>query len=197
MNITLYPLHDYNNGILSPFTIELDGLDEDEYRTEINNGIYEHSQTGNVISSKCAICDHVHIAATPETCDECGSKNLETKATNEEWIVCDSEDVPSEYVGEYDLCGDFWKYNEFMQQTDLDPEIVAAGVYLGIDLDNIEEAYQGQYKDDEDFSQELAEEIGAIDKDASWPNDCIDWERAAREIMMDYCEHEGYYFRNF
>lgn len=196
MNITLYPLHDYNNGILSPFTIELDGLDEDDYRTEINNGLYEYSKTGNVISSKCNGCGFVHIAATPETCDYCGSEDLETKATNEEWIVCDSEDVPSEYVGEYDLSSDFWNYNEFIKQTHLDPEIVAAGVYLGIDLDNIEEAYQGQYKDDEDFAQELAEEIGAIDNNASWPNYCIDWERAARDIMMDYCEHEGYYFRN-
>jgi hypothetical protein len=37
-----------------------------------------------------------------------------------------------------------------------------------------------------DYAQELAEDIGAINADAKWPNDCIDWEQAARELRMDY-----------
>jgi hypothetical protein len=42
----------------------------------------------------------------------------------------------------------------------------------------------------EDYARELAEDIGAINKDATWPNDCIDWERAARELQMDYTSVE-------
>jgi len=38
----------------------------------------------------------------------------------------------------------------------------------------------------EDYAQELAEDIGAIDPEASWPYTCIDWERAARELKYDY-----------
>lgn len=38
----------------------------------------------------------------------------------------------------------------------------------------------------EDYAQQLAEDIGAINEDAHWPNDCIDWERAADELKMDY-----------
>lgn len=37
-----------------------------------------------------------------------------------------------------------------------------------------------------EYAQELAEDIGAINPNASWPNDCIDWERAARELRYDY-----------
>lgn len=37
-----------------------------------------------------------------------------------------------------------------------------------------------------DFAMELAEDIGAIDKDGKWPNTCIDWDQAARELRMDY-----------
>ena len=37
-----------------------------------------------------------------------------------------------------------------------------------------------------EYAQELADDIGAINSDESWPNDCIDWERAARELQMDY-----------
>lgn len=38
----------------------------------------------------------------------------------------------------------------------------------------------------EDYAQQLAEDIGAISNDHQWPNYCIDWERAARELQMDY-----------
>jgi antirestriction protein len=38
----------------------------------------------------------------------------------------------------------------------------------------------------EDYAQELAEDIGAIKGDESWPANCIDWEQAARELQMDY-----------
>lgn len=36
------------------------------------------------------------------------------------------------------------------------------------------------------YAQELAEEIGAIPPDNQWPLYCIDWERAARELRVDY-----------
>lgn len=38
----------------------------------------------------------------------------------------------------------------------------------------------------EDYARDLAEDIGAINKDASWPNTCIDWEQAASELQADY-----------
>src|SRR5262245_56158343 len=37
-----------------------------------------------------------------------------------------------------------------------------------------------------DYARDLAEDIGAIDAEASWPLHCIDWEWAARELQMDY-----------
>ncbi len=38
----------------------------------------------------------------------------------------------------------------------------------------------------QDYAQELAEDTGAVNRDATWPNNCIDWEQAARELRMDY-----------
>lgn len=37
-----------------------------------------------------------------------------------------------------------------------------------------------------DYAQELADDIGAIDRDAGWPTAYIDWEAAARALQMDY-----------
>ena len=51
----------------------------------------------------------------------------------------------------------------------------------------------------EEYAQEFAEDIGAIDKEWRWPATCIDWEKAARELQMDYpsVEVEGttYWYR--
>lgn len=39
----------------------------------------------------------------------------------------------------------------------------------------------------ETYARELAEDIGAISGDERWPATCIDWERAASKLQMDYC----------
>lgn len=38
----------------------------------------------------------------------------------------------------------------------------------------------------EDYARELADDIGAVDKNAGWPTRCIDWEQAAAELAQDY-----------
>ena len=56
----------------------------------------------------------------------------------------------------------------------------------------ISDKYIGQYKSDEDYARGYADDQG-VDT-SKWPYDCIDWERAAREIMYDVSESNGYYF---
>lgn len=77
-----------------------------------------------------------------------------------------------------------------------DIEVIDAGLKAGVDIDNIDEAYQGEYKSDADFAEETAEQLGYLDGKNSWPHNCIDWDQAAKDLMMDYCEENGYYFRN-
>ena len=36
------------------------------------------------------------------------------------------------------------------------------------------------------YAMQLAEDIGAIDRNAVWPNTYIDWDQAASELQMDY-----------
>ena len=38
----------------------------------------------------------------------------------------------------------------------------------------------------EDYAEQFAEDIGAINRDASWPLTYIDWERAAAALRQDY-----------
>jgi len=62
--------------------------------------------------------------------------------------------------------------------------------------DGFEDSYQGEFDSDADFARELAEDLGEIPPELPWPIRCIDWEQAASELMYDYFEQDGYYFRN-
>ena len=85
-----------------------------------------------------------------------------------------------------------------------DDEVIEAYINLGItaskdpeDIANeIDEAYNGSYKDDEDFAQDMADQLGAMNSSDQWPYTCIDWTYAAQELMYDYSEDGGHYFRN-
>jgi soluble cytochrome b562 len=53
--------------------------------------------------------------------------------------------------------------------------------------------------DFEDYARELAEDLGAIERNASWPNNHIDWEAAAEALAQDYTivsyQGDDYYAR--
>ena len=50
-----------------------------------------------------------------------------------------------------------------------------------------------------EYAQELADDIGATDRNAAWPLNCIDWEEAASDLQIDYTtvEFDGvtYWYR--
>lgn len=52
----------------------------------------------------------------------------------------------------------------------------------------------------QDYAIEFAEDIGVIDRDASWPNNYIDWERAADALQSDYScvevDGETYWYKD-
>jgi antirestriction protein len=88
---------------------------------------------------------------------------------------------------------------EMAEKNGLDEEINQA--YINIvgekyaTAEECEEAYSGRHDSNEDFVQELLEGTGTLPKDLP----CyihIDWKGTARDIMMDYSEENGYYFRN-
>jgi hypothetical protein len=52
----------------------------------------------------------------------------------------------------------------------------------------------------EEYAQQTAEDIGAIDPNANWPLNCIDWKEAADQLKQDYStidfDGETYYIRS-
>jgi hypothetical protein len=67
------------------------------------------------------------------------------------------------------------------------------------DLESEAEGYAGDWRHGEslirdsyfeDYARELASDLGLLQKGASWPYTCIDWEQAASELQQDYTSVE-------
>ena len=62
--------------------------------------------------------------------------------------------------------------------------------------DSIEDAYEGKHSSEEEFAQQYADDI-CDSQPSEWPQNCIDWEQAARELFYDYwMSDDGHVFRN-
>ena len=70
-------------------------------------------------------------------------------------------------VRNYGLEGDFNLMGSFVHSPGYGAELISSDNWV-------------------EYAQQLAEEVGAIDKNTSWPNNCIDWEKAANELASDY-----------
>ena len=121
----------------------------------------------------------------------------------EEIMITDFEGFPKAF---YDECMDFeplFEYFERASSCGYDLEIVEAFTKLGnykvedVDkfFDALEESYSGEFDTDKQFAYHMADECEQLELNLSWPHTCIDWEQAARELMYDYYEQDGHYFR--
>jgi len=170
--------------------------------TQIYVGTYAKYNNGDLTGEWFDICNY----SSAEALLDAFSDFFETGSMDVEWMIQDMEEHAEALGVEESMSLEDWEqvYEalEALEASHLDIEVVQAyckNTGEPINSDSIreaEEAYQGTYDSDEDFAQDLAEQIGAINYDTSWPNNCIDWELAARELMYDYFEMDGHYFRN-
>jgi antirestriction protein len=112
-----------------------------------------------------------------------------------EFMFQDFENFPEQYYSESGIDAELW---EFLALDDDDRAMFEAYQEAGLSgsIDDAREAYSGQFNNDIDFTMELLESCGDIPRDMpSYIH--IDWESTARDIMYDYSEANGYYFRNF
>lgn len=88
-----------------------------------------------------------------------------------------------------------------MDSSDLDM-VIAYTSNVGVNgsfedmLSEAQDCYQGQYDSDADFAQETLQDCGYLEDLPSFIECHIDWDGVARDLMMDYFEVNGHYFRN-
>jgi len=120
----------------------------------------------------------------------------ETGSLCEEFILGDTEDLPACYVGEFGLDSELFDFISLVDDGE-EVDMLVAGLSLGIPLNRIQEAYQGQARNDEDFIREHLEETGFLNGVPDHIVGYIDWESVTRDYMInDFSEADGYYFSN-
>lgn len=151
----------------------------------------QNTKTKDILTSEIDVIDY-------PSKDEVLEQILEEHETedSEDWELTDDIETDEDIHQNYKDIENIFEYAEAYNESSYDLDVINAAIECGIDFDNIDESYNGKHDDDEDFAQQIAEDIGAIDKNAGWPNNCIDWEYAAKELMWDYSESDGHYFRN-
>lgn len=103
------------------------------------------------------------------------------------------------YVSDWGDTPDPLQDLEIMQQSIeeteyYDEDIIASAIEADIQPSDINECYSGSFDSDADFAQDMAEQLGDIDTN-NWLHRYIDWNLASRDLMMDYIEMNGHYFR--
>ena len=165
MQITLNSLSDYNAGRLIWKTFDLSGMDKEDYLLAISNWL-----------------------ASVDVKRGDGE-------VREEWNVADIEDIPHNFVGDYDLDDAFWEYKEALEASDLDAEVFAAAMAAGINIDRVEDSYRGQWDTDFDFAVDWFNEVCMHDV-PDFLVGYIDYEAYARDLMDEFTESGGHYFYN-
>lgn len=152
-------------------------------------GTYKKYNAGSIAGAWLNLTDYSDSEAFYDACRE-----LHDGENDPEFMFQDYENIPNSLYSESGNIDAIYDYIDAVNASNLDQEVFDAGLSLGIPLESIEDAYVGSYDNDQDFAYEMADSVGMINNGLTWPYTCIDWERAARDLMFDYIKYDHHYF---
>lgn len=123
--------------------------------------------------------------------------------SREKAIIVKFENVPKYFIEEnyMDFAG-FYRYLAIHDSYE-DGAVLAfleSGLFDHEDYTKLEETfedlYHGYHDNDQNFAKYIANKIGYFDQKHEWPADCVDWSRAASDLMIDYVEIDNHYFQS-
>lgn len=150
-------------------------------------GTYAKYNNGNIQGAWIDLTDHANSEEFYKACTE-----LHNDETDPEFMFQDFENFPkSLYSGNLDAIYD---YIEFINDTYLSVEAIAAGLSLDIPLDKLEGAYRGQFDSDIDLAFDYIESTGLLQDVPVFIGNYFDYEAFGRDLAMDFLETDGFYF---
>ena len=159
-------------------------------------GTYAKYNNGSIKGAWLKLEDHSDAEAFMDACRE-----LHKDESDPELMFQDFECFPKELYSESMSLEDIEKLYVYFHMDEDEKEMLSAyldctgGKFDEDTLSEAQEAFSGKHDSDEDFAQDIAEQTEATDTEAKWPYTCIDWTHAASELMYDYHEANGFYFR--
>lgn len=168
---------------------------------QIYVGTYKKYNDGSLFGKWLKLADYSSIAELYEAMRE-----LHKDEHDPEFMFQDYE-MPALFeqlnlISEGYISSNIYSVLETLENSDYSIEVLSAYVECfgyhvkSIEelVENVSESYQGEFNDDEDFTENLLSETGCIpDNLPSYIY--IDWKSTARDIMMDYSASNDHYFR--
>jgi antirestriction protein len=151
-------------------------------------GTYSKYNNGSIAGAWLYLAEHGNAEDFLAAC-----KELHKDEIDPELMFQDFDDIHKNYRLE---CVDIESlYDYYDACFEHGQDVIDAGLDCEIPLDSIMDAYIGQYDTDIDFAYDMAEQCGYLTLETNaWPYNCIDWHKAARELMFDNVESNGHYF---
>ena len=151
-------------------------------------GTYSKYNNGSIAGAWLDLSDYNDAHEFIDACQA-----LHNDEIDPELMFQDFDDIHKNYCNECIDIAEVYYYADACNGDDKD--VIDAGLDCEIPLDSIMDAYIGSYDSDIDFAYDMAEQCGylTLETDA-WPYNCIDWHKAARELMFDNVESNGHYF---
>jgi antirestriction protein len=168
----------YNNGRLNGKWISAEMATEPE-AAETLNGLAEQVQVNDYTASRCRKC------------------------FGDEFDVMDYQLIPKSCANTKEFYENAEQLNE-LHNTDQLALIVmlAENIDTGghMDLDELiryhETNYAGEFDSAKEFGEDYAEQVGDLDAVPEHMRNYIDWEHYATELLYDYWETAGHYWRS-
>ena len=150
-------------------------------------GTYEKYNNGSIEGKWLKLNDYEDVQAFYKACTQ-----LHNDEHDIELMFQDFEYIPKSMIGESWLSDEFFDFLEVVNNSDIDYEIFLSAIEHGIEWDSVEDKHLGSYDDDEDFTISMLDEPEIT----HFAHYYIDWQRCARDYMMDFTEVDGHYFSN-
>lgn len=133
------------------------------------------------------IADYAKDTAESKTEDYADDPDWEGDVECVDWDVRDT-DMEHASQQDYDDFDDLDEWGEYCEEVDKYGEAYCLR-YADFSDENFEEHYEGCWSSEEEFVQNLVESCDVIPDHLQF---YIDWEKMARDYMMDYSSYDGY-----
>ena len=171
-------------------------------QVQVYVGTYGKYNNGSIEGKWLDVSDYSDKEEFLEACAE-----LHEDEEDPEFMFQDIEapEYLSHLISESHIDDELWEALEAVEGMSIEEDVLEAYIYcFGTNgksiadlISEADDAFCGEFDSDAAFAEDYAEQTGAIDSNATWPQNCIDWDWAARDLMIDHHERDGYYFRSY
>lgn len=122
-------------------------------------------------------------------------KEIHESEEDPEFMFQDWQSIPSRLISESGFTREFWDYLDQFKNSN-NPEALEAFISYGYEAQDFEEAFQGEYESEIEFTYQLLDDLGELDSIPKHLQYYFDYEKYSNDLFInDFVFIDGYVFR--